>query len=738
MVEVAQTVGAPPLDNAQQVADWVERLAGERGPAAREQVARALTLAHRAHEGQRRASGEPYVQHVLAVADILASLNCDTETLVAAILHDVIEDSGVTAGDIEAEFGARVRTLVEGVTRMDVLPAFGDGEAKARVASEQAESLRKMLLAMAEDVRVVLIKLADRLHNMRTISALPVDRQRAIARETLDIFAPLANRLGIWQVKWELEDHAFRCLEPQAYKDIARQLAERRLDREQYIERFIALLTGELGRAGISSEISGRPKHIYSIWRKMQRKHLEFHQVYDMRAVRVLVDEVRDCYAALGIVHTLWSYIPGEFDDYIATPKENNYRSIHTAVVGPEGKTVEIQIRTREMHQQCELGIAAHWRYKESMGADQSFDQKIAWLRQLLEWKDEVADAGEFVDQFKSEVFEDRVYVFTPRGKVVDLPAGATGLDFAYHIHTEIGHRCRGIKANGHIVPLTYRLQTGDRVEVLTVKKGGPSRDWLNPDLGYLVTPKARAKVQAWVRHQTLDYVVTTGRQVLEREFKRLGLGEVNQERLAQKLKFRRVEDMLAAVGRGEIKTAQIVAGAQEGEREEPRAESPLEMMTRAPTRSDKHGDVSIEGVGNLLTHMASCCKPLPGEPIVGYITHGRGITVHRRDCRNVLRHGAGGNERLVELQWGESATQTYPVDIEISAYDRQGLLHDVSAVLSNARINVIAVNTRSDKSRNVARMLLTVEIPDLDALSRVLAQIAQLPNVTDARRRTE
>ncbi len=711
--------------------------AEQRDPDEVEIIRRAAELAVQAHHGQTRASGEPYVEHAFAVAQILARLRLDHETIAAAMLHDVVEDTPITLADIEDQFGVGVKTLVDGVTKMDVIGEFGELGEKGKKERAQAESLRKMLLAMAEDVRVVLIKLADRVHNMRTLKALPAERQRAIARETLDIFAPLANRLGIWQAKWELEDLSFRYLYPDQYQQIARFLAERREDRERYVDEFVQLLSDKLTAAGIAAEITGRPKHIFSIWKKMQRKNIDFSQVFDVLGMRVLVNDVKDCYGALGIVHGDWAYVSGEFDDYIATPKENDYQSIHTAIVGPEGKTVEVQIRTHEMHQQSELGIAAHWRYKETSKRDAGYDEKIKWLRQLLEWKDEVADADEFVDQFKSAVFEDRVYVFTPMGNIIDLAAGATPLDAAYHIHTEVGHRCRGAKINGHIVPLTYKLKTGEQVEILTVKTGTPSRDWLNPDLGYLVTSRARSKVQSWFRQQDYDSNVTAGRGTLDRELKRVGLADTNLLKLAQALKYPKADDFYAAIGRGELKVAHIVHAAQ-GLVEPPAAAVAEEITTRAPRRDESSAAIQIDGVGNLLTQVAKCCKPLPGDPIVGYITHGRGVTIHRRDCANVLRYSTDeAQDRLVQVEWGRKAAATYPVDIQIIAYDRHGLLRDITALLSNEKINVIAVNTRSDKREHIARMTLTLEISDLGTLSRVLSRINQLPNVTEVRRQT-
>jgi GTP pyrophosphokinase len=716
---------------------WLSSLAGERPPADLELIRRACIMAQKAHAGQMRVSGEPYIGHSLAVAQILAELRLDAETIVAALLHDVPEDTNVTLADIDKAFGHSVAALVDGVTKMKWIQEWPGPTDKSKKERAHVESLRKMLLAMAEDVRVVLIKLADRLHNMRTLGSLPEEKQKRIARETMDIFAPLANRLGIWQIKWELEDLSFRYLEPVMYKQIAGWLAERRADREQYIARFVALLSAELKKAGVDAEVTGRAKHIYGIWRKMQRKNLDFHQIFDVLAVRVLTKEVRDCYAALGIVHTLWQYVPGEFDDYIATPKENHYRSIHTAVIGPEGKTVEVQIRTFDMHQQSELGVAAHWRYKEGAKRDSGFDKKIAWLRQLLEWKDEVAEASDFVDQFKSEIFADRVYVFTPKGNIVDLPQGATPLDFAYHIHTEIGHRCRGAKINGHIVPLTYTLKSGEQVEVLTVKKGDPSRDWLNASLGYLKTSKARAKVQQWFRQENYDENVSAGRASLERELARLGLIDISYERLAQRFEFHKVDDFLAGIGSGDIKTSQIVGAVQE--MVEPRAKEQRSLLTPQPAKAVTASTaLQVQGVGNLLTRMARCCKPLPGDPIIGYISRGQGVTIHRRDCPTVLQHYNDSRERWVEAGWGTQTGQTYPVDVQIVAYDRSGLLRDISAVLANAKVNMTAVSTHVDRNTNVARIGLTLEIPDIDTLSRVLAQIDQLPNVTEVRRRVQ
>ncbi|MHB8741895.1 MAG: GTP diphosphokinase [Sulfuricaulis sp.] len=696
---------------------------------------RAVSFAYEAHADRRRVSGEPYILHSLAVAQILANLGLDYESLVAAILHDVIENADVDLDDLKREFGLRIAGLVDGVTKMKVIQEFQNLPGGSRRVHAQAESLRKMLLAMAEDVHVVLIKLADQLHIMRTLSALPEERWQRIARETMDIFAPLANRLGIWQMKWELEDLAFRYLEPAMYKQTADLLAERREDREIYVAKLVGTLSQELSQTQIIADVAGRSKHIYSIWRKMQKKSKDFDQIFDVRAVRVIVNDIRDCYAALGVVHSLWQHIPGEFDDYIATPKENNYRSIHTAVIGPEGMTVEVQIRTHDMHNQSELGVAAHWRYKEGMRADKSYDAKIAWLRSLLDWKDEVADADDFVDQFKSEVFSERVYVFTPKGNIVDLPAGATPLDFAYDIHTDVGHRCRGAKVNGQMVPLTHKIKTGDRVEVLTVKEGGPSRDWLSPHLGYLHTSKARSRVNHWFREQNHETSIAAGRSMLEREFRRLGISDINYEKLAQRFAYHRPEDFLAAVGRSDVKPGQIVTAVQEIIAPDLKEMRPL-VVPRVSTSVHQPTGVIIQGVGNLLTRMAKCCNPVPGDPIVGFITRGQGVTVHRQNCPNALRHHDENDERLIEVGWGAQSNQTYAAKVEIIAYDRAGLLRDITSLLANEKINVLGLSTVTDRQQ-IAHMTFTLDTPNIETLSRVLTLLDQIPNVTEVRRRT-
>lgn len=713
---------------------WLQGLAQGRKPEEIEPVRRALLLAEQAHRGHARPDGEPYLAHATAVADILVGLRMDHETLAAAILHDVLEDTTITLGDIEEACGASVAHLVDGLSKMNLIGEYQSTESATRKDQIKAESLRKLLLAMAEDVRVVLIKLADRVHNMRAVKYLPVEQQRRIAHETLDIYAPLANRLGIWQIKWELEDLSFRFLEPAAYHEIAAALDERRVDRQRYIDEVLVTLHTELEAVGIRADVKGRAKHIYSIWKKMQRKGLSFHELYDVRAVRILVDTIPDCYHALGVVHMLWTHIPREFDDYIATPKENRYQSIHTAVMGPQGKVVEVQIRTHEMDKESELGVAAHWRYKEGGKGNANFEQKVAWLRQLLEWKDEENSAGDFIDRFKSEVFQDRVYVLTPQGEVVDMPQGATPLDFAYHIHTEVGNRTRGARVNGRMVPITYELKSGEQVEIITTRLGEPSRDWLNPHLGYLKTSRARAKVRAWFAQQAQERNLVEGRATLEKELRRFNIVDLPLEQLATQFGYRQLDPFLLAIGRGEINTSQIVRALQKQVVPEPPEEEIL-TTTSAVGKTQDAGGIHIGGVGNLLTTMAGCCKPAPGDAVIGYITQGKGISIHRRDCRNILNLPADRKARLIEVEWSGKQRQTYPVDIEVLAFDRQGLLRDVSAILSNEKVNVLAVNTATDKRDFSVRMRLTLEISGIDELSRVLGRIEQLANISEARR---
>ena len=736
MVARAETT-TPSDGQALDLGAWLSVVGKGRSEAERQLIHAALALAQQAHRRQLRASGEPYLVHCLAVAEIVHHLHLDHEAVAAAILHDVVEDTDVSLDAIEKEFGANVAALVDGVTKMGHIEEIrGAVPSEGAVELSHSESVRKLLLAMAEDVRVVLIKLADRLHNMRTLRYLSEDRQRRIARETLDIYAPLANRLGIWQVKWELEDLSLRYMDGEAYRRIASLLDGRRIDRERHIELVKERLQKEFESAGVQAEITGRPKHIYSIWRKMQRKNVDFHEIFDVQAVRVLVDNPGECYTVLGIVHGLWHHVPHEFDDYIANPKSNNYRSLHTAVIGPEGKAVEVQIRTRDMHEHAELGIAAHWRYKEDAHYDAGFEKKVAWLRQVLEWKDEEPSADEFVDRFKSESIDERVYVLTPQGKVVDMPAGATALDFAYHIHTDVGHRCRGVKVDGRIVPLTYELSNGQQLEVLTARQAAPSRDWINPHLGYLKTPRARAKVRHWFKQQDRDISVTAGRTALERELHRLGISGSQLEAVVKKLNYKDSDSMMAALGQGDQQLGQVVNAVLS--LSQTRTDEPLSLPRpkRRPAARQESEDFKILGVGNLLTNTARCCRPVPNDAIVGYITRGRGVTIHRRDCANVLRLKDEDRDRLIDVEWGALPDRVFPVDIQIQAYDRPGLLRDVSALLANDQVNVLGVNSYTDTKDLVARMELHIEVTDIGQLSRILSRIGQLPNLIEVKRK--
>ncbi len=735
MVKVKESIRID-ADREITLEDWLVLLRQERPDLAPDRLRAACALLQDTFPDSGPAGGEGGVLgEGLAMADVLADMRLDPETLAAALLYPCVRDDVLELETVTERVGEGVSRLLGGIRQMNAIHDIYQNAGDRRRDGGHAENLRKMLLAMVEDVRVVLVKLAERVVAMRLARDADEPVRRDLARETQEVYAPLANRLGIGQIKWELEDLAFRFLEPATYKQIARLLEERRVDRERYIRRVMDQMRESLASAGIQAEVHGRAKHIYSIWRKMQRKSQDFHQIHDVRALRVLVDSIPDCYATLGIVHTLWAHIPREFDDYIATPKENGYRSLHTAVIGPEGRNLEVQIRTHEMDSESELGVAAHWRYKEGMAYDSSFEAKIAWLRQILNWQEELSDTEALLDDLKSAVVEERVYVFTPQGKVVDMPVGATPLDFAYHIHTELGHRCRGAKINGRIVPLTYRLQTGEQVEILTAKEGAPSRDWLNPNLGYLNTGRARGKVQHWFRLQDHDKNCAAGRAAMEREQQRLGLGPIDYETIAGKYNFKRGEDLLAAVGAGDIRPGQVVTAHQVLQRQEP-PQSELPLPISRPSTPTSDSDVHIQGVGNLLTHMARCCKPVPGDAIMGYITRGRGVTIHRRDCPNVLEYQRREDERLIEVEWGGQTRSTYPVDVYIKAYDRHGLLRDITSLLANDRINVTAVNTLSDKEGNTADMTLTLEINGLDQLGRVLDQINQLPNVIEVHRR--
>jgi GTP pyrophosphokinase len=674
----------------------------------------------------------------LEIALILAELQVGLDCMLAGILYRAVREQRVQLEEVAEEFGEEVIDLINGVRRMGAIgditlqtdnPVLGQ-------AHGQKDNIRKMLIALVDDVRVALIKLAERTCAIRAVKN-DEERRRAIGQEVFDVYAPLAHRLGIGHLKWELEDLSFRYIYADAYRKIARLLDGKRLERDHFISLVKEQLTQVLHSAGLELEIAGRSKHIYSIWRKMQRKGIGFSQVYDIRAVRILVPEIKDCYATLGLVHGLWRNIPNEFDDYVANPKENGYRSLHTAVIGPEGKILEIQIRTHQMHEEAELGVCAHWRYKGS-DAEHSlastYEEKIAWLRQVLDWHEETGDARSVAEQFSFDVAQDRVYVFTPQGDVVNLAQGGTPLDFAYHVHTEVGHRCRGAKVNGSIVPLTYTLQTGERVEVLTSKEGLPKRDWLQPGLGFLKTSRARAKVQYWFKSQAREDNVDAGRHLLEREFKRLALTSIDYQRIAKKVQHNTVEDMYAAVGAGDITAAHVLNAAQGLVESRP---EPQLKLARARSGGYR-GQVQVRGVGNLLTHMAGCCKPLPGDAITGFITQGRGVSVHRADCGRLVSLQDSTPDRVIEVEWGISPVANYEVDVAIEAYDRHGLLRDITGLFANARLNVLSISTQTNKKRNTATMRLRVEVPDLGSLSKLLERIDRLKNVVSAVRISE
>ena len=742
MVQVAVTLLSEMELPASNIEGWLEGVAHGRSTQGMNRIREAATFAIEAHSGQKRASGEDYVNHTFAVAAIVHELGLDSDVVIAALLHDTVEDTDVTLEQLRKKFGNDVASLVDGVTKMEVIKEFADISDGKSKQMAKAESLRKMMLAMVDDVRVVLIKLCDRLHNMRTLDAVRAEKQRRVATETIEIFSPLANRLGVWQVKWELEDLSFRYMQPETYKKIAKKLSERRIDRQQYIDQFIDELSNALLSRGIKGEIKGRPKHIYSIWNKMQKKGLEFEQLFDVRAVRVLVDTVEDCYSVLGAIHTKFKFIQGEFDDYIATPKENNYRSIHTAVIGPKGRVIEVQIRTHEMHEYNELGIAAHWRYKEgNKDNDAAVNNKILWLRQLLEWKDEVSDASEFIDRVKDEVFEDRIYVFSPKGKVIDLSAGSTPIDFAYAIHTEIGHRCRGAKVNGKMVPLTYALKTGEQVDIHTVKSGGPSLDWLDPHKGYVKSRRARSRIQHWFRHENRDETINHGRTVLERELDRMSVGQVSLEQLAKQLGAEDTDEMFFKIVDGSIKPGRATMIAQrllnpQSDEEDEQLEISFRSAKNTHSGVQKTADLSVLGVNDLMTSLAKCCQPVPGDQVLGFVTRGTGITIHRRQCPNILYQQNTASERVVEVNWGQADERTYPMTVMINAFDRKGLLRDVSTVMADEKVNVLEMNTRTERRDQTVHMEALVEVASIEVMSKLLAKLDQLPNVLSVRRK--
>ena len=692
-------------------------------------VADAFDFAVQAHGEQLRASGEAYVTHPAEAALILADLGLDAATLAAALLHDVPEDTSVTTAEIGERFGDEVALLVDGVTKLSKFSALSAEE-------QHAENIRKMFLAMAQDIRVVLIKLGDRLHNMRTLAALPVEKQRRIARQTLEIYAPLAERLGIWQMKWELEDLSFKAVEPDRYKELARLVDMRRDARADYVERAIAVLRPELERAGITAEFSGRAKHLYSIHKKMARKGSAFSEIYDVYAVRVIVENLRDCYAALGAVHSVWRPIPNQFDDYIAVPKNNLYQSLHTAVVALDGRPLEVQIRTRSMHEVAEVGIAAHWRYKDGTQADAAYDAKLAWLRQLLEWQRDVTDASEFLEGVRLDVFQDQVYVFTPKGDVKELPAGATPLDFAYLVHTDIGHRCIGAKVNNRLVPLEYRLKSGDIIEVVTARgKHGPSRDWLN----VATTRQARNKIRQWFKHQERDENVLHGRESLERELRRLArttlesIGRERLEEVAKQMNQGSVDDLYAAIGYGAVGPQQVVSRLGVAS-DDTKSLLPLSTSAAAVAPAERTGGIRVKGVPDLLTRFGRCCRPLPGDPIVGFITRGKGVTVHLASCD--ASTSAREASRLIDVEWEmtPATTESYPVTIRIEGLDRTGLLTEITQVVAEQKVNILSATVQTTGQTN-AEMLMTLAVGSISELARLMARLERVRGVRSVSR---
>jgi GTP pyrophosphokinase len=679
----------------------------------------------------------------LEMVEILSGLNLDTDSLCAAFICPLYEYDCISLEYIKEHFSPQIYLLCKGVSQMEAIKALQQSQSN-QVNANQIDNIRRMLLAMVEDVRAVVIKLAERLCNLRIIKNSDEESRVLAAKETANIYAPLANRLGIGQLKWELEDISFRYLHPEVYKSIAKQLDEKRLVRERYMVDFVDNVSIQLKESDIKGVVYGRPKHIYSIWKKMQQKSLDFEQLFDVRAVRIVVEELQGCYGALGIVHTGWKHLPKEFDDYVATPKSNGYQSIHTVVIGPEGKAIEVQIRTQQMDDDAELGVAAHWRYKEgsASGKTSGFDEKVSWLRKILQWQEDVSQSGELIDELRSQVFEDRIYVFTPSGEVVDLPSGATPLDFAYYIHSNVGHSCIGAKVFGRIVPFTHKLQTGDQVEVLRSKTPNPSRDWLNPSLHYIHTPRARAKVQHFFRLLDRDKNIIAGKELLENGLSKvqLSLAKVDLSVATERFNFTANDDLLAGVGSGNVRLLQVVNFLQQLDlKTKPVEEIDPQSLVRQPqqtaTQGTDNNGITVSGVGNLLTHMAKCCQPVPGDEISGFITQGRGISVHRIDCEQLANALNQQPEREVDVQWGIDDNQSYQVSIQIIGSDRQGLLRDISTIISNDRVSIIGLESNTDHAKQSMSMIIKVEIANNEVLTRLIAKLSQLDDVVEVKR---
>ncbi len=731
MVEVA----SDSTDLIARVSEYVEETAQV------DAIRAAYDFAALCHDGQKRLSGDPYIVHPLAAATILADLYLDPDTIKAALLHDVLEDCGVDVEELDDRFGPDVARLVDGVTkleRVDYRPPGSNGTSPVVAENLYAESLRKMLVAMAEDIRVVLIKLADRLHNMRTLDALAEPKRRRIAQETLDVYSPLAHRLGIWELKWQLDDLAFRHLNEGKYREISRMLAARRSQREAYVAEVSERLREELAANHLNAEVNGRPKGIYSIHRKMQKYEAdgkELSDIHDLYAMRVIVDDVADCYAALGVTHRMWSPIPGQFDDYIATPKQNMYQALHTTVHCEGGHPLEVQIKTRDMHQVAEYGVAAHWRYKERAGsaAGGQFEERMTWLRQLLEWQRETPDTDEFLQSVREDLFHDQVFVYTPAGDIMELASGATPIDFAYKIHTDLGHRISGAKVNGRLVSLDTPLENGDTVEVVAGKTGrGPSPDWLNRDRGYVATNSARQKIRSWFNRQARSTNITRGKDLLRRELRRMGV-KLSDREVIQLCRYETMEDLLAALGAGELSDSALADRLADHRGKDAEAEEWQIPLKGSPRLDSPTSGISVLGVGDLLTRIAACCNPIQGDPIIGFVTRTRGVSVHKVECKNVLNEDE--KERLVPVSWGLQK-EMHPVRIRIEAFDRVGLLRDVSSKLTEDKINIAWVVTRENDDATVS-MELTIHIGGLPELNRVFSRIEGIRGVTSASRVT-
>lgn len=739
----------PTLEDGQlNVSAWIELISEVASihPESHDRLAAACALAHEVEPlpgDQLNGWGEGYSSSLAGfeMAEILAELRMDCDTLVAGILYRSVREKKLAIGAVEKQFGETVAKLINGVIRMAAISRLSHHSNDAVMgleSKEQADNVRKMLVGLVDDVRVALIKLAERTCAIRAVKTAPIEKRQRVAREVSDIYAPLAHRLGIGHIKWELEDLSFRYLHPYDYKYIAKLLDEKRLDRQLYIENVLTVLKQALDKEGIAlSEIGGRAKHIYSIWRKMRKKGISFSEVYDIRAVRILVESEQDCYRALGVVHSLWRNVPNEFDDYIANPKENGYRSLHTAVKGPNNQVLEVQIRTRAMHDEAEYGVCAHWRYKksETERPSTSYEQKIEWLRQVLEWHEEVG-GNPWDDHLPRGIEQDRLYVFTPDGHVVDLPHNATPVDFAFRIHSDVGLRCKGAKVNGRIVPLNQPLRTADQVEILTGSRESPSRDWLIPALGYITTSKARSRLQVWFKKQYREQNIADGRALLDREFLRLAVDDIDYEQLANKLNLKTLDDLYAAVGTGDLSVDRVINLTQRLFKVDKSSEPVISLVGRAASSDQGGADVYIDGVGNLMSHIAQCCKPIPGDSITGYITLGRGVSIHRQDCSNALQLAGDEPERMIKVDWAQKPEQVYSVDVIVEAFDRHGLLRDITALLDRERTNVSAMQTLSDKSKNTVDMTLRIEVTSFADLSRVLARLSRLPNVSAVRRK--